>query len=65
MRAPSRYPVGLVALSYALMLLSGDVVAKTSKSTVSCTPQLIGNGHCDKSQNNEGCGRCLGFNERK
>lgn len=65
MKTQSSYSLGRAALSYALILLSADVVAKTSKSTGRCTPQQIGNGHCDKSQNNEACGRCWGLNGRK
>lgn len=55
--------VGLAALTYALVLLSGDVVAKGGNAKDSCIPYRIGDGHCDRSQNTNACGKCRGLND--
>lgn len=56
---------GLTALTYALVLLMGDVVAQGSNSKESCIANLLGDGHCDRSQNIEICGGWLDLNGRK
>ena len=53
---PQRF--GLVALAYALVLLT-SVVARTSSDSTSqgCIARFLGDGDCDLQNNNEECGR--------
>lgn len=65
MKTKPHHSVGLAALTYALVLLSGDVTGQSGTSTESCIPSRIGNGHCDRSQNTKACGRCRVLNEKE
>ena len=58
MKTKLSHSVGLAALTYAGVLLSGYVVAEGRNLDESCVPNIIGDGHCDQSQNTETCGTC-------
>lgn len=57
MKTKPHYSVGLAALTFVLVILSGDVVGQSSSSTEACIPNIVGDGHCDQSQNIQACGR--------
>ena len=61
MKTKPSHSAGLAAVTYALVLLSGDVYAKGGRAKDSCIPYRIGDGHCDQSQNTKACGRFPGL----
>lgn len=52
-------------LTFAMMLLLGDLVAEGGHSKDSCMPYRIGDGQCHSSHNTKACGWFCGLNERK
>lgn len=55
-------PVGLVALSYSLVLLSVTLTGSTAQT--GCIPSFFGDGDCDDVNNSADCGKSRHIREK-